>query len=122
MKTLRYLPLALSVALFTSCGMNSNLVNQFTVYGNNSQVVLDQANYRVVGTVSGSASDSYFLGFGGFKSNLVERAKRDMYQKAELDGKARAVINMSVERHRANYLLARKLTMTVTGTVVEFEK
>ncbi len=108
--------------LLSSCGMNSNLVNQFSVYGNNTQVVLDQANYRVVGQVSGTASDNYFLGIGGFKTNLVEQAKLDMYKKAELDGKARAVINMSVERHSARYVLAAKRTMTVTGTVIEFEK
>ena len=122
MKTFRYFPLAALTTLFTSCGMNSTLVNQFTVHGTNSQVVLDQANYKVIGQVTGTASDNYFLGIGGFKTNLVEQAKRDMYTKAEMDGKARAIINMSVERHSARYLLAAKRTMTVTGTVVEFEK
>lgn len=122
MSTLRYFPLALLTTLFASCGMNSNLVNHFTTYGNGTMVELKEANYRVVGQVTGQASDIYVLSFGGFKANLVEQAKQDMLKKAEMDGKARAVVNVGMERHLGNYLLARKLTVTMTGTVVEFTK
>ena len=122
---MRTKPFILTIAaatLFSSCGINSNLVNQFTTYGNGTMVELSEANYRVVGQVSGSAADMYFLSFGGLKPDLVEQAKREMILKAEMEGKARAVVNVGVERHRANYLLARKLTVTMTGTVIEFEK
>lgn len=122
MKTLKALPVLAALALLSSCGINSNLVNHLTLYGNNTQVVLQDANYRVVGQVTGTASDLYVLGMGGFKANLVEQAKQDMNKKAELDGKARAIINVGLERHRGNYLLAKTITVTMTGTVIEFTK
>lgn len=122
MNTRTLLPAIAAAMLLSSCGVNSNLVNHFTTYGNGTMVELKEANYRVVGQVSGTASDMYFLVFGGLKANLVEQAKRDMLQKSELDGKARAVVNVGMERHWANFFVARKLTVTMTGTVIEFTK
>ena len=123
MKPIKALVIVITTTLlFSSCGSNSNLINQFTVYGNGTMVELREANYTVVGSVSGVSSDMYILNFGGYKANLVEQAKRDMITKAELNGTSRAIINIGLERHNANYILARKLTVTMTGTVIEFTK
>ena len=121
-KLTRSITAAMLFLLLTGCGINSNLINQFTVHGNNTQVTLEKANFKVIGPVRGEASDMKVLGFGGFKSNLVEQAKQAMMANAELNGKSRAVINMGVERHNAFYLLASKLTVVVSGTVIEFEE
>ena len=113
----------ISACMLTSCGLNSGLVNQLTLYGNNTQVVLQEANYRIIGQVSGTASDSYILGLGGFKKNLVELAKNDMYRKAEMEGKSRAIINMGLERHKSRILMLYSThSITVHGTLIEFTK
>lgn len=114
--------LFLIAILASSCGVNSGLVNQLTLYGNNTNVVLEKNNFKVIGEVSGSASDSYFFGIGGFKKNLVSMAKKDMLSKSELNGKSRVVINLSLERHRASYLgLFGTHTLTIHGTLIEFD-
>ena len=113
----------ISACMLTSCGLNSGLVNQLTLYGNNTQVVLQEANYRIIGQVSGTAADSYILGIGGFKKNLVELAKNDMYRKAEMEGKSRAIINMGLERHKSRILMLYSThSITVHGTLIEFTK
>lgn len=112
----------IALAILSGCGVSSNLVNHFTTYGNGTMVELKEANYKVVGQVTGTASDLYVLAFGGLKTNLVEQAKQAMIKQAELDGKARAIINVGMERHNANFILARKLTVTMTGTVIEFTR
>jgi hypothetical protein len=105
-----------------SCGVNSGLINQVTTYNNGTNVVLQEANYKVIGTFSGEASTNYFLGFGGF-TNLVSEAKKDLYQKAGLEGTSRAIINMSLEMQKDYYTaLFQERTVIVHGTVIEFTK
>jgi hypothetical protein len=107
--------------LLASCGINSGLINQFTVYGNNTQVVLDKANYKVIGTVEGEASNAYFLGIGG-KNKLIAKAKSNLFKNADLQGKSRAIINMSVEQNHSAWLLMRRHTVTMSGTIIEFQE
>ncbi len=111
------------VSLFlTSCSMNSGLVNQFTTYNNGTNVVLQEANFKVVGQVTGKATNSYFFGFGGFK-NLVSLAKQDMLKNAALDGTSKAIINMSLETQHNFYMgIFQERTVIIHGTVIEFMK
>lgn len=117
----------LVLTFFTSCTYNSGLVNQFSTYGTNTNVVLQEKNFKVVGMVSGTASADYFLGFvGGLgiggKMRLIEEAKKDMYAKANLEGTSRAIINSGLEEDLAWYVFVWKKTITVHGTIIEFEK
>ncbi len=118
--------LVLSIAtatLLSSCGINSGLINQFTTYGSNTNVVLQEGNYSVVAHIKGEASANYFLGFGGTsKKDLVAQAKADLLQKADLIGKSRAIVHMSLERHHSSFGFGGTHTIIVSGTVVEFNK
>jgi hypothetical protein len=109
-----------SIILLSGCGMNSGLVNQFSVNGANSNVILQKNNFKVIGTVSGEAKDTYVFGFGGLTRDLVARAKQDMIKNAELDGTSRAIINVTLEEHYALFLVVAEKTIIVHGTVIEF--
>lgn len=115
--------LLLLAVLSTGCGVNSGLVNQLTLYGNNTNAVLEKNNFKVIGEVTGTASDNYIFGIGGFKTNLVSKAKKDMLTNASLNGSSRTVVNLSLERHRSTFLgLFGTHTITVHGTLIEFDK
>jgi hypothetical protein len=106
--------------LVTGCGVNSGLVNQFSANVSNSNVVLQNKNFKVLGTVSGDASDSYVFGIGGNKQNLVAQAKQKMIENAKLEGAPKAIINVTVEEHGKLIFVYLKRTITVHGVVVEF--
>jgi hypothetical protein len=112
---------ALIAALFflQGCTVTSGLTNQFTTHGANTNVVLDEANFTVIGTLIGQASGTTILGFGG-GTDLVAQARNDLYTKAELNGKSRALTNLTLERHVNYFLFGRSTTITVSGVLVEF--
>ncbi|TNE72003.1 hypothetical protein EP331_08115 [bacterium] len=104
----------------SSCGYHVGYVqnNNATI----TNVELSQNNFKVVDKVSGSSTVSYIMGFGGkAETKLLEDAKADMYAKANLDGKARAVVNLTFEQHvETVFVFYIKRTLTVSGHVVEF--
>ncbi len=109
----------LGTILMTSCGVHlpltSNLNQQIT------NVELGEGNFKVVKTVAGEAQAQYILGFGGLKKrSLIESAKKQMVEAAELEGKSRALVNVSVEEYIQNYVLVIRRKVVVTGQVVEF--
>jgi hypothetical protein len=109
-----------TVILLSGCGINSGLINQFNVHGANTNVILQENNFKVVGTVSGGAKDTYILGFGGLTRDLVSTAKQNMIDNAELDGTSRAVINVTIEEHHALFVILVEKTIIAHGTVIEF--
>jgi hypothetical protein len=110
----------IAIFLLTGCGISSGLMNQFSVNGTNTNVVLQKNNFKVVGTVSGDASDSYVFGIGLNKQYLVAKAKQNMIENAKLDGSSKAIINVTIEEHATLILVYVKRTITVHGTVIEF--
>ncbi len=110
----------ISIYLLSGCGLNSGLMNQFSVNGANTNVILQENNFKVVGTVSGEAKDTYVFGFGGLTTDLVARAKQQMIKNAELDGTSRAIINVTLEEHHALFVILVEKTIIVHGTVIEF--
>ena len=115
------LVLAMPFILLTSCGVNSGLTNQFSIHGSNTNVILDESDFVVVGEVTGSASNTYVFGFGGSKQDLIASAKRQMIANADMIGKSRAIINVTLERHKRHAPFIRKHTITVHGTIIEFK-
>ena len=67
-----------AVILLAGCGVSSGLINQYSVNGANSNVVLQKDNFKVLGTVSGEASDSYLFFIGGKTNNLIAKAKKNI--------------------------------------------
>lgn len=113
--------LLLAIILLSGCGINSGIINQFSVNGANTNVVLEKNNFKVIGTVSGDATDSYVLFIGGYKQTLIAKAKQKMIENAKLEGSSKAIINITVEEHNKLFLIFYiKRTITVHGTVIEF--
>lgn len=111
-----------SIVFLSGCGINSGLVNQYSVNGANSNVILQKKNFKVIGTVSGESSDSYLFFIGGHKQNLVAKAKQNMIESAKLDGTAKAIINVTTEEHDDFKFVYIKRVITVHGTVIEFSE
>ena len=121
MKTIKFLPLLAGVLLMSSCAFHSGLTNNFN--NNNTTVELSKNNYRVVDYVQGDAHCTYVFGIGGLnKDALVEKAKSEMYRKANLQGKPRAVANISVDTKYNFFPIVRRMKVTASGHVIEFEQ
>lgn len=112
--------LLVATIFLSGCGINSGIINQYSVNGANTNVVLEKKNFKVIGTVSGEATDTYFLLVGGYKQNLVAKAKQNMIENAKLDGTSKAIINVTLEEHSKFIFIYFKRTITVHGTVIEF--
>ena len=110
----------IATTLLSGCGINSGIINQFSVNGANTNVVLQKKNFKVVETVSGEATDTYLFLIGGNKQNLVAKAKQNMIEKAKLEGTSKAIINVTLEEHNKFIFVYFKRTITVHGTVIEF--
>ncbi len=110
----------IATAGMTSCGFsreaacNNNLVQ--------TEVVLQKSNYKVIGTISAESEQTYVFGFGGLsKKSLGQSAMADLYKQADMLGKSRAVINVSVSYKNAYYTpIVIKSKAIATGTVIEF--
>lgn len=109
-----------AILFLSGCGINSGLVNQYNVNGTNSNVILQQKNFKVIETVSGESSDSYLFFIGGRKQNLVAKAKQNMIDNAKLYGTSKAIINVTLEEHDVFKFVYIERIITVHGTVIEF--
>jgi hypothetical protein len=109
-----------AIVFLSGCGVNSGLVNQYSVNGANTNVILQKKNFKVIGTVTGESADSYIFFIGGNKQNLVSRAKQSMIESAKLDGTSNAIINVTTEEHDVFKFVYIKRVITVHGTVIEF--
>ncbi|MBO7189626.1 MAG: hypothetical protein J6V55_03475 [Alistipes sp.] len=88
-----------------------------------TQVVLDKANYKVVGRAEGVASATYVLGIGGMsEESLKGNAVDDMYRTAKLRG-SQAIINVNFKCSIASYLsIVNKIEYMASGVIIEFIK
>lgn len=123
MKTFRFLGMALLAVVLcvnlSSCSiMQEATTNQNLIQTN---VVLNQKNYKVIGTVTGESKQCYILGIGGLsKKSLRESAMSDMLNNADLKGGARAIINANVQYKNQFYVLWGKRKAIAHGTIIEF--
>lgn len=108
--------------LVSSCGITEQATQNVNEL--QTQVVLTEANYQVVGTATAELTQKYVFGFGGIsKKALGQSAMSAMMKNADLQGGARAIINANVEYDVVTYLgVYTKVTATATGTIIEFTK
>lgn len=87
-----------------------------------TQVVLSEKNYKVIGTASGESSQNYWFGIGGMsKKSLGESAMSEMYRNANLKG-SQAIINVNV-CYKSKFILIHNQSKAIaTGTIIEFTK
>jgi hypothetical protein len=113
--------IATIITLFTNCGIHSGLT--LNLNNHNTEVVLSQANYVVIKSIQGSSSAKYFLGIGGVrKKALISEARAQMLRDQDILGSSRAVINETVETHRAFAFFFTSYTVTVSAHLIEFKK
>jgi hypothetical protein len=118
MKTLKITFAFFFMLLLSGCGFISTTMNNDNTMLTN--VTLSQNNFSVLGQVEGVASSTYIVGFGGLSKKLYAEAKNEMIRKANLKGRARAIANVTYETHVAIYFIVETITVTATGTVIEF--
>ena len=112
--------------LAISCGLPPT---GYLGHSTNTQVILSEANYRVIGTVKGSATGSIIFGFGPSQSRLYSRAKKDMLENANLSGggnKSRAIINITTDEQINYFWLYYPFwiskTVYIAADVIEFKE
>lgn len=116
--TMKKLLVAFSLCLLCSC--SAHLYNTSNHNISETQVVLDKANFTVIGKVSGSASASYVLGIGGLsQKSLKGNAVAAMYENANLTG-SQAIINVTFKQRVSCILICSEIEYTASGTIVEF--
>ena len=122
-KTMRKLLIALSFAavmvMTTGCGFTSNLTAGAVV--NQTNVVLSQNNFKVIGESEGVAEATYIFGIGGLSKKALEaNAIAIMTENAHLRG-SQAIVNVTVNQSVADWVgIYTKRTVTARCQVVEF--
>lgn len=85
-------------------------------------VTLSEANYKVIASVTGKATASNLFGISMNNSNLVDQARRDMINKANLIGGSKAIINVTTDVRLQWFFIGATKTVYVSGEVIEFTK
>ncbi len=116
-KTLLAVLCAVAFALTGCTGvsmLNHNSINQ-------TEVVLQKNNYKVVKTVEGTVTSTYVFGIGGYsETSLKDNAVNQMYRNADLkDGQAVININTTVSIYTVLGVYTEK-SATAYGTVIQF--
>lgn len=110
--------LSVSIVL-TSCGGSASLIGNSNVSQTN--VELSKKNFNILTKVSGISTNAYVMGIGGMSNRaLLEKAKNDMMNNANLSG-SKAVINITYDKHYNGFFpFYSKVTVTASAYVVEF--
>lgn len=111
---------ALLGAMFlASCAGHHGLTSN--VNSHSTEVVLSKKNFKVVKSVSGEANVTYILGIGGLsKKALIAEARAQMLKQADLEGRAKAIINETVDVKVSGFPFVGKKLVTVSAQVIEF--
>jgi len=117
----RFFVTALVAICFVSCGFHAQLVSNHNL--SQTQVLLQNGDFRVVGKAMGEASATYILGIGGLSQKAVyNNAIADMFNNANLSG-SQTIVHINVHQHIGGvppfYVKARYLA---SGTIIEFIK
>ncbi|MGM0943608.1 MAG: DUF6567 family protein [Bacteroidota bacterium] len=112
---------AFSLILLGSCASHSAFTGNLN--SQNTQVILSEKNYEVQNRVEGKASATYIFGIGGLsKKSLLESAKNEMYQNANLKGGSKALINETFSTKTSFFLFFWKHQVNASADVIEFTK
>ena len=106
---------------FTGCtGLASTTVTNHNL--TQTQVVLSEGNFKVVGQAYGEVTATYFCGIGGYtKQALYNNAVNEMAKNANLTG-SQTLTNVTV--NSSIYMITPfwiQATYTATANIVEFK-
>ena len=107
--------------LMSSCGIHQDATSNYNQL--QTQVVLNQANFEVVGTAKGECTQVYIFGIGGMsKESMSHSATSEMHKNANLKG-SRAIINSNVQfKYKTILGVYTTVTAIANGTIIEFKK
>ena len=113
--------------LVNNCGF---MPQGYLGHSTNTQVILSEANYKIINSVRGDATATFILGVGPFNDRLYSRAKRDMLENANLAGggnKSRALINITTDEQIKYFILVYfplwfTKTVYISADIIEFKE
>lgn len=110
---------AFCLCLFVGCGISYYPVMNHNV--SQTQVLLSQNNFRVLGTVSGETTTQHVLGIGGLSAKAArENAVAEMFKNANLTG-SQTIVNINVKSHiMCFYVFYIQVRYTATGMIIEY--
>ena len=119
MKKLFILALTLGALMLTGCA--AHIYSAKNANLSQTEVVLSQKNFRVVGMAEGHASATYICGIGGLSKKAIRsNAVSEMFKGANLKG-SQAIININVKQAVGGVPpFFTRHTYIATGTIVEF--
>ena len=117
-KFLKNLVIIVSALSLTSCGITSMATKNLT----QTQVVLSEGNFKVVGQAYGESTATYIFGIGGFsKKALQENAINEMSKNANLRG-SQTLTNITTNTSIKMFTpLFMKFTCSATANIIEFD-
>ena len=119
MKKFSVLVLLVAALCLTGCAVSSSISNNLT----QTQVVLSENNFKVVGQAYGEAQATYIFGIGGLsKKALRNNAIDEMSKNANLTGAqtlTNVTTNYSIKMITPVYI---QLTCSATANIIEFNK
>lgn len=104
--------IALSMALASCMAFHSGTMMP--------SVIISNANFTVLGQVTGSAKAEYVIAMGGlFKQAMVAEAKANIYKNYNLP-KGVALGNITIDVKNSYYLLYHQRKVTIVADVIDF--
>ena len=118
MKKLGVLVLLISVLCLSGCAVSSTFSNNVT----ETQVILSQNNFKIVGQAYGHVTSTYFCGLGGIgKKALRGNAIDQMTRNAKLKG-AQTLTNITTKTsYKMVTPLIVQVTCSATANIIEFQ-
>ncbi len=109
------------LVLFSGCGFNHATIENYNT--NLTNVELSNKNFIILDRISGESTATYIFGIGG-KSHkaLLQEAMAQLYNNANLNGSAKALVNVAYESHTTTIIIYSKKTLTASANVIEFTK
>ena len=119
MKKFFIVALALGSLMLSSCAAHLHQVTNNNL--TQTETVLTQKNFKVVGQAEGVATATYICGIGGLSKKAMQaNAVAEMHKAASLNG-AQAIINTTVKQTFGGVVpFYVKHTYIATGTIIEF--
>lgn len=113
-----YIAVVCSLLMFTSCGLMDHLTTNANL--TQTQVQLSTNNYKVIGQVTGEATDTYILGFGGLsKSTIANNSYAEMLKNANLKD-SQTIIHITTTTKVKDCIVWQEVSSVTTGIVIEF--
>ncbi len=104
---------------FAGCSESKYLAAN--LHQSQTQVVLTQKNFRVVGQAYGESLATKILGIGGCSKKAIEaNAVSEMYKNANLSG-AQTIVNINTKKYDSGFKpFYNQIRVVATGQIIEF--